>query len=167
MTRNDAVPMEVIDILPGAALPVAIYRAAFVAHGDAAGTCERLFARHGWIGAWRNGIYPYHHFHTATHEVLGIAQGQARVRLGGDGGPLVSLRAGDVIVIPAGVSHRNEGASRDLCVVGAYPGGAEPDIQKGVPAPQAELAALLANVSLPREDPVTGADGPLLTVWRR
>ena len=58
--------------------------------------------------------------------VLGIAAGWVRVRLGGEGAQTVELRAGDVVVIPAGVAHKNEGASPDLLVVGAYPRGQSP-----------------------------------------
>src|SRR5436190_4569892 len=53
---------------------------------DPAALCEALFAAHGWAGSWRNGIYPFLHFHTATHEVLGIARGSAHVQFGGDRG---------------------------------------------------------------------------------
>jgi len=34
-------------------------------------------------------------------------------------GPVVVVRAGDIVVIPAGVGRKNEGASKDLLVVGA------------------------------------------------
>ena len=78
--------------------------------------------------AWRNGIYAHHHYHSTAHEVLGIVAGSVRVRLGGESGKTVELRAGDVVVIPAGVAHKSEGASPDLLVVGAYPGGKSPDM---------------------------------------
>ena len=57
-------------------LPLVVYRAA-VSLADApdpAAPFERAFARHGWSNGWRNGIYPFLHFHTVTHEVLGIAR---------------------------------------------------------------------------------------------
>ena len=85
-----------------------------------------LFERNGWGGAWRNGIYAHHHYHSTAHEVLGVASGSVRVRLGGDGGKTVVLRAGDVVVVPAGVAHKSEGTSPDLVVVGAYPQGRGP-----------------------------------------
>jgi len=147
-------------------LPLILYRAALAEEGKAAAKAfEQLFARNGWPGAWRNGIYHYHHFHATAHEVLGIAVGQAFVRFGGEAGPLVEVRAGDVVVIPAGVSHCNEGASEDLLVVGSYPQGQHPDLNKGTPAENAKQRDRLGKVALPAADPVHGVDGPLLRHW--
>ena len=78
-------------------LPLLVYRAVLRHRGeDAAEECESLFARNGWCGGWHNGIYAYHHYHPNAHEVLGIVRGAARVRFGGDRGPLLSLDTGDV-----------------------------------------------------------------------
>src|SRR6478752_10301959 len=78
-------------------LPLILYRGAIAEEGKAAAKAfEQLFARNDWPGAWRNGIYPYHHFHATAHEVLGIAAGRATVRFGGPEGPVVAVRAGDV-----------------------------------------------------------------------
>ena len=107
-------------------LPLIVYRGALETGGDTAASCVALFARNGWTGAWKNGVYSHHHYHSSAHEVLGIAAGRVRVRLGGEGGQTVELRAGDVVVIPAGVAHKHEGASTDLIVVGAYPRGRPP-----------------------------------------
>ncbi|MGH6914567.1 MAG: cupin domain-containing protein, partial [Geminicoccales bacterium] len=115
-------------------LPLMIYRSAlrFGEH-DPAGVCEGVFAAHGWGDAWRNGIYDFPHYHSTAHEVLGIARGRARVRLGGERGIVVTVEAGDVIVIPAGVGHQNRGSSPDLLVVGAYPRGQSFDLCRGEP----------------------------------
>ena len=66
-------------------LPLLVYRAAFSLERekDPAVPFERAFAAHGWGDGWRNGIYPFLHFHTDTHEVLGIARGCATVEFGG------------------------------------------------------------------------------------
>jgi uncharacterized protein YjlB len=147
-------------------LPLILYRGAIAEEGKAAAkTFEQLFARNDWPGAWRNGIYPYHHFHATAHEVLGIAAGRATVRFGGPAGSVVEVRAGDVVVIPAGVSHCNEGSSEDLLVVGSYPKGQHPDINKGTPGENAKLQDKIGKVALPAADPVHGADGPLLRHW--
>jgi len=163
------IPTETVELhrIPEATdLPLILYRAAVAEKGKAAAkTFEQLFARNGWPGAWRNGIYHYHHFHATAHEVLGIAAGQAFVRFGGEEGPLVEVRAGDVVVIPAGVSHCNEGASEDLLVVGSYPAGQHPDLNKGTLDEKASLREKLGKVPLPTADPVHGTEGPLLRHW--
>jgi uncharacterized protein YjlB len=148
------------------ALPVIVYRAALATGLGAAAACERLFTGNGWGAAWVNGIYAHHHYHSTAHEVLGITVGSVRVRLGGEHGNLVELGAGDVVVIPAGVAHKNEGASPDLTVVGAYPGGRSPDMRR--PAAQDREQALrnISRVPLPARDPVYGQSGPLLERWR-
>src|SRR5262249_39160602 len=50
---------------------------------DPAAVLEDLFESNGWGDSWRNGIYDYLHYHSRIHEVLGIARGNAKVRLGG------------------------------------------------------------------------------------
>ena len=91
--------------------------------------------------------------------------GRAPFAFGGPSGREVAVRAGDVVVIPAGVAHRNVGQSADLLVVGAYPGGSDYDIRKGDPAEHAAAVRAIAAVPLPDSDPVAGRDGPLLRLW--
>ena len=76
-------------------LPLVVYRAAVKLAGehDPAAPFERAFAKHGWGDGWRNGIYPFLHFHTATHEVLGIARGRATVEFGGAKGQALTVEA--------------------------------------------------------------------------
>ncbi|MBB5694558.1 cupin domain-containing protein [Muricoccus pecuniae] len=143
--------------IPNSALPLLVRRGAL--SGDAAAVTAH-FARHGWSNAWTDGVFPYHHFHSTAHEVLGVTRGQARVRFGGEGGETVELRAGDAVVIPAGVGHCREWASPDFEVVGAYPGGADYDIRRGDRAERAEVEANLAAVPLPDADPVSGGKVP-------
>jgi len=147
-------------------LPLIVYRAALETGPRCAADCEALFADNGWSGAWRNGIYAHHHYHSTAHEVLGIAAGSVRVRLGGEDGKTVELHAGDVVVIPAGVAHKNEGASPHLVVVGAYPGGKCPDMCS--PGAHVRERALrnVREVPLPASDPVYGKSGPLIERWR-
>ena len=153
-------------VVPNSRLPLVVYRGALPDGGDRAGACEKMFARHGWPDAWRNGIYPHHHYHSTAHEVLGIARGNARVRLGGEGGQTVELRAGDIVVIPAGVAHKRESASSDLVVIGAYPRGTRPDLCRAEAAAHDGALATTAVVPSPEADPVTGRADPLLDCWR-
>lgn len=149
--------------IPNSRLPVLVYRDVDVAT-DAA-RAEQAFAANGWLGAWRNGIFSFHHFHSTAHEVLAIVGGSANVTLGGPGGTTFAVGRGDVLVLPAGTGHRNEGASGDLLVVGAYPDGMDWDLRRGDPAEYEEVQANIAAVPLPRADPLHGADGPLPRLW--
>jgi uncharacterized protein YjlB len=99
--------------------------------------------------------------------VLGVAaSGSVRVRLGGAGGKGAVLQAGDVVVVPAGVAHKSEGASPDLVVVGAYPQGRGPDMRTSDAPDHERAVARVAAVPLPECDPVHGIHGPLLDRWR-
>ena len=148
-----------------AAFPLILYRGVLETGPDAAADCEALFASNGWRAAWRNGIYAHHHFHSTAHEVLGIAAGSVHVRLGGERGTTVELRAGDVVVIPAGVAHKNEGASPNLLVIGAYPGGKGPDMCRPGAQECERARRNVRKVGLPGRDPIYGKPGPLLERW--
>ena len=136
---------------------------------DDPAACERLFGSHDWGGTWRNGIFPFHHFHSNAHEALGIVSGAARVTLGGPGGETLEVRAGDVLVLPAGTGHKREDAGSGLLVIGAYPPGQESyDLLRGDPDELDRARRNIAAVALPGADPVLGADGGLRSeeTWR-
>jgi uncharacterized protein YjlB len=152
--------------VPNNRLPLVLYRGGLGHEGDLVARCEKMFEANGWPGAWRNGIYGHHHYHSTAHEVLGIARGSARVRLGGENGATVELCEGDVVVIPAGVAHKRESASADLLVIGSYPSGQRPDICRAEAGAHDKSAANVAQVALPQSDPVTGRADPLIDCWR-
>lgn len=133
---------------------------------DPAASFETLFARNGWGGSWRNGIYDYVHYHPRTHEVLGIARGRARVQFGGHKGRKLQLEAGDVVVLPAGTGHQRLGGSRDLLVVGAYPASGKYDEFGASKAEHDRALGAIARVTRPTADPVYGRNGPLVGLWR-
>ena len=148
------------------ALPVLVYKAAV---DPSARAIETLFSDNDWgNGQWRNGIYPFVHYHSMIHETLGIARGHARVQLGGQNGEVFELAAGDVVVLPAGTGHQRLSSSDDLLVIGAYPPDGTYNLCRGDnPADRGKALTTIPKVPLPDSDPVLGKDGPLPKLWRR
>jgi uncharacterized protein YjlB len=132
---------------------------------EPAAAFEELFGRHGWPAAWRDGVYPFAHYHSVCHEALGIARGRARLRLGGESGIELEVGAGDVLVLPAGTGHQNLGSSPDLLVVGAYPEGSDYDLCRADAGERAGALERIARVPLPLTDPIEGAEGTLVRRW--
>ena len=77
-------------------------------------------------------MYDFDHFHSTSHEVLGIASGKARLCFGHEENPqrvVEVLEKGDMIVMPAGVSHRIlEDLEGGFQMVGSYPVGSNWDM---------------------------------------
>jgi uncharacterized protein YjlB len=148
-------------------LPLLVYQNALTLpknHNPAA-IFETLFEANQWGGSWRNGVYGFHHYHSTAHEVLGVFGGTARIQLGGEKGMTLSVSRGDVVVIPAGVAHKNLGASQDFRVVGAYPFGQSPDMCYGKSNERPQADQNIARVAFPKSDPVYGSRGPLIEHW--
>jgi uncharacterized protein YjlB len=149
--------------IPNSRLPLLGYRAALPADPVA---MEQAFAAHRWPPAWRDGVHPFHHFHSNTHEALGVARGTAKVQFGGPTGQALTVQAGDVVVVPAGVGHCNLEQTADLLIVGAYPDNApRPDMQRGRTSDHARVVRDVVAVPMPNTDPVQGPDGPLRDAW--
>lgn len=151
------------------ALPALIYRGAVDVAGarDPESAIEQIFLENGWgHNLWRDGIYAYAHFHSMTHEVLGIARGAARLRLGGAAGQEFDVTAGDVMVLPAGTGHQRLSDSDGLRVIGGYPADGRYDLCRGLGREHAQALRNIPQVPLPNSDPLYGVDGPLMTLWR-
>ncbi len=80
-------------------------------------------------------------------------------------GRLIKVKAGDVLVLPAGTGHFCEGASKDILIVGAYPGARTYDECEPKDT-DAKIRAAIKRVPRPRKDPVYGAKGLLFGAWR-
>ena len=154
-------------LVPNNPKPFLVYKGAVAIDGNhPERTIEDLFGANGWGDMWRNGVYDYLHYHATVHEALGVARGHARVRFGGDGGQELQIRAGDVAILPAGTGHQCLSASPDFSVVGAYPPGPKMQITRPTPDNHAKALKTIPQVPLPKSDPVMGADGPLVRLWR-
>lgn len=149
-------------------LPLLIYPQVLEEDDLSPSRCKELLVQHGWGGAWVNGVFSYHHYHSTSHEVLVVVGGEAHLTFGGPEGETVEVEAGDAVVIPAGVGHCNEGSSGDFSVTGAYPRGQESyDLRTGEEDERPEVLDNIRNASLPETDPLFGEEGPLLRYWSK
>ena len=81
------------------------------------------------------------------------------VELFGRGGTRVRVETGDVIVLPAGVSHSMVGNSDDILMVGGYPGGPRLGQYPGGPHHRGDPPGRRQadhDAADPGRDPVTG-----------
>jgi len=156
--------------VPNSRFPVLIHRAAVTADAgvDLADAIEAAFRRHDWLNNWRElGVYDYDHFHSTTHEALGMARGHITLRLGGAGGSVVTLAAGDILVLPAGTSHTRLDNSADSHMIGGYPEGRDWDLIRDELVTEDEARAavkLIGSLPIPARDPATGEP---MTLWRQ
>lgn len=151
-----------------ATLPLVLYRGCIDLAGspDLEDMIEQRFADNGWGGLWRNGIYSYPHYHSMIHEVIAVARGRATVRFGGKDGREIVIMPGDVAVLPAGTGHQCLRQTPELVVIGAYPPSGTYNLCRGTKSERALALVSIPKVPQPKTDPVFGAGGPLLALWR-
>jgi uncharacterized protein YjlB len=150
------------------ALPAVVMRGSGAEEAaDPAAWFEERFMENDWSECWRYGVYPYHHFHSTNHEVLGVSRGTATLLLGGEHGQNLDVGVGDVILLPAGTGHKCVKCSEDFQVVGAYPMGIEPDFVRSGEGDLISLRSRIMQVAVPDKDPVFGPDGTLFGFWIR
>ncbi|MCO7125822.1 cupin domain-containing protein [Sporolactobacillus shoreicorticis] len=139
---------------------VLIYPGVFKGRG---GQIVNTFKKNNWGNNWVDGVFPYHHFHSTSHEVLGVISGHATLKIGEEKGKELKVSAGNVLVLPAGTGHKRLSASNDFSIAGGYPNGQDYDTQtKETPA----FKKNISKVGKPAQDPVYGDRGSLLTIWR-
>ena len=148
--------------------PLVLYRGAISLPRslDPAAVWEALFESNRWGDTWRGEIYDYLHYHSRIHEVLGIARGSATVRIGGNKGSILKVKAGDVLIIPAGTGHQSLKASPTFMAVGAHPLQGTYDECAPTTSDHDRACKTVRRVARPRTDPVFGSKGPLLGLWK-
>jgi uncharacterized protein YjlB len=129
-------------------------------------TVRRLFQKNNWGNNWKQGIYTYHHYHSISHEVLGVCKGETLLQLGGEQGLTLFIGEGDVIIIPAGVAHMNLGKEDDVICVGGYPNGKDYDMNYGKVGERPGTDQNIGAVPLPATDPVFGKKDGLIKIWK-
>jgi uncharacterized protein YjlB len=156
------------DFPNNALLPLLIYKKVLKFDTEDRGkSIEELFGSNDWSNSWQNGVYDFHHYHSITHEVLGVFRGSARIQFGGPQGIAELLEEGDVVVIPAGVAHKAIDIYDNFACVGAYPEGKDFDMNYGKPEEHERALENIKSLPIPLTDPVYGIDGPLLTNWKQ
>ena len=151
--------------IPNNILPVVIYKNALQYMPDK--NVESTFLQNGWANNWQDIILTEDHFHSNTHEVLGLRSGQARLMLGGRKGEIVNVEQGDVIILPAGVGHYSVDNSTDYQFVGGYPNGADWNLKFSLKKEDSpSILAEIANIPIPKKDPIFGENGPLFEFWQ-
>ena len=145
--------------------PLVVYRGAvrLPKEFDPAAVMEALFRANGWGDTWRNGIYDYVHYHSRTHEVLGVSRGTAKVQFGGKKGKTLILKGGDVAVLPAGTWHQCLSASSDFLHIRLL------ELMTNARLPNSTRARSRRSLKVgrPRKDPVYGSKGPVLQNWKK
>jgi len=151
---------------PNSPLPLVVYHQV-IPRGEASPEAfEALLAENGWPPRWRYTVYGFHHYHSTSHEALGVARGSADILFGGPGGETVSVTMGDAVTIPAGVAHCLIAGSADFLVVGVYPPEMDADLLRGEDGERPDADARIAALPLPRTDPFTGETEGIVRRWR-
>ncbi|TDZ36883.1 Uncharacterized protein C8035_v006477 [Colletotrichum spinosum] len=130
------------------------------------------------MGTW--GTIKLKHFHPNTHECYGIFQGSSELVFGeGTSDPKGSgitcnVKAGDVVVVPAGVAHAStpeakEDTEAEYRYIGVYPEDSphyRSELGKKDLKEKAGLIEEVAAVPVPPQDPLYGRSGPLVKIWK-
>lgn len=146
--------------------PVIIYYGVFDA------TSAQLSRRLEEIGEvtpqWEYTMYSRTHFHSTTHEVLGVVAGRARLCFGGEKNPRrfePTVQRGDLIIVPAGVGHRllDDKGDEPFKMIGAYPPQKQWDMCYGRPGEEEKVQGI-QHVEWFKRDPLYGEDTPALWI---
>ena len=127
---------------------------------------RQLLRKNNWRNFWKSGIYEYHHYHSNTHEVMTVIKGKTTLQIGGPKGKKITIEKGDVLIIPAGVAHKNLKRENDVTCIGAYPNGKKYDMNYGKEEERRKADKHILKVKLPLKDPVFGKEGGIKKFWK-
>ncbi len=148
--------------------PVLIYRGVFSSAISASEIESHLSSVGVVTPQWRYTMYSTSHFHSTTHEVLCVSRGRARLCFGGEGNPgrvEPVVGRGDVMILPAGMSHRllEDLDGGEFEMVGSYPVGCSWDMCYGRRGEEEKVRGI-AKLEWFKRDPIYGDEGPVLNV---
>lgn len=127
MTKKQPYYFDDDGITPNSQWPVVILPQIYKGE-DLESIFPDTFKKNNWSNNWLDIIQSKDHYHSTTHEVLGICKGEVSLKIGGAGGEIFYLKAGDAIIIPAGVGHFSIDHSSEYLVAGGYPEGKDWDM---------------------------------------
>ncbi|KAF2858785.1 hypothetical protein K470DRAFT_220478 [Piedraia hortae CBS 480.64] len=129
--------------LPASPYPLLHYSMA-LSFPDAS-SAHDLFSLNNWITQWvfRYGKTQPSHYHSRTHECMAVLSGKALIRFGGSNGQVLRAKAGDVFVIPAGVSHQTFDTVPEADFALLTPGEG-----RGIPGTEGEVRNALQSLTL-------------------
>ncbi|KAH8883206.1 hypothetical protein GQ53DRAFT_830900 [Thozetella sp. PMI_491] len=161
--------------VPGSELPVVVYRGALKHCQNEEEIRIYLESNGGWVrgGAWNAWFKS--HYHPNVHECYGVATGSSELSIGR--GPLddhsaeqlIRLNKGDVMIIPAGVSHCSSTATEDYRFIVFFPKEDPKWISVWCQTDEdtAENKQRALQVPLPSTDPLEGPNGYLIREWSK
>lgn len=153
-------------VIPNNWLPVLVYRQVCL-EKNKSDCFQSTFVKNGWTNNWRDVIMPYDHFHSSTHEVLGVGRGHVTLHVGGRSGINLFVEAGDMVILPAGVGHYSLPGSSDYEIVGGYPDGRAWDVLTGMEDDRSNVLARIRAIPIPLTDPLNGEYGTLSKYWHQ
>jgi uncharacterized protein YjlB len=152
-------------VIPNNRLPLLIYKNVLQFIPDK--NFQLAFSKNDWTNNWQDIVLDYDHFHSNTHEVLGLAKGIARLKIGGKNGEIVLVETGDLVIMPAGVGHYSVDNSLDYQFVGGYPNGVAWNSKLSLKnEDRVSIIEEIANIPIPNKDPLLGNKGPLFDFWK-
>ena len=106
------------------------------------------------------------HYHSTTHEVIGIKSGEVTLILGDSVGKSIAMKAGDLIIIPASVGHYSSINQLAYEAVGGYPNGTEWDMIFNEKDKHEFAMETIRKIPIPQTDPLLGSIGLLFEFWK-